>query len=320
MKSLVYVENELLSHPRIEKLKKQLHTDRIIPIDRYQQLFNRGQQDFRAQKNHPSWILAKRHGTLLHQVPDGYGIGRKHNYYFSHFLNCPFDCRYCFLQGMFRSANYVHFINYEDFFSAMETMMRVLGEEHVTFFSGYDGDSLALEHITHFAEEFVAFFRQFPRGELELRTKSINIRHLLSIEPVESVVIAYSLNPDIVTEKIEKKTPPLKKRIVALQKLQSCGWKIGLRFDPLIWFQGCESLYSELFDLVAKELSLDSVHSVTLGAMRAPKHVMRQMQKLLASDPLIASCQSEHSLIEFSQKYLETLLPKNKVFVCQDAS
>ena len=30
-------------------------------------------------------------------------------------LNCVYDCRYCFLQGMYRSANYVLFVNYDDF-------------------------------------------------------------------------------------------------------------------------------------------------------------------------------------------------------------
>ena len=36
---------------------------------------------------------------LVHPVPATYGIGGDENYYFSHMLNCLYDCRYCFLQG-----------------------------------------------------------------------------------------------------------------------------------------------------------------------------------------------------------------------------
>ena len=52
---------------------------------------------------------------MVLEVPDNYGIGAKYNYYFSHKLNCVYDCRYWFLQGLFQSAHYVLFINYEDF-------------------------------------------------------------------------------------------------------------------------------------------------------------------------------------------------------------
>ena len=38
--------------------------------------------------------------------------------------NCIYDCRYCFLQGMYRSAHYVVFINYEDYQWAIEERLR----------------------------------------------------------------------------------------------------------------------------------------------------------------------------------------------------
>ena len=44
-------------------------------------------------------------------TPKDFTIGFKENYYFSHMLNCIYDCKYCFLQGMFNSANFVIFTN-----------------------------------------------------------------------------------------------------------------------------------------------------------------------------------------------------------------
>ncbi|SVD49612.1 uncharacterized protein METZ01_LOCUS402466, partial [marine metagenome] len=64
-------------------------------------------------------------------TPEGYGIGGKNNYYFSHMLNCIYDCRYCFLQGMYRSAHYVLFVNYDEFFGAMDAKLMAHDGEDV---------------------------------------------------------------------------------------------------------------------------------------------------------------------------------------------
>jgi DNA repair photolyase len=42
---------------------------------------------------------------------------------------------------------------------------------------------------------------------MEIRTKSINIKNLLSLKPSKNVEIAFSLNPNEVISKYELKTP-----------------------------------------------------------------------------------------------------------------
>ena len=49
---------------------------------------------------------------------------------------------------MYRSAHYVLFVNYDDFFSAMDAKLVAHDGEDVWFFSGYDCDSLALDPLT----------------------------------------------------------------------------------------------------------------------------------------------------------------------------
>ena len=44
-------------------------------------------------------------------------------------LNCLYDCRYCFLQGMYRSANYVLYVNYEDFTKDIDTLLEQADNE-----------------------------------------------------------------------------------------------------------------------------------------------------------------------------------------------
>ncbi|GIT53918.1 MAG: hypothetical protein Ct9H300mP16_10780 [Pseudomonadota bacterium] len=98
-------------------------------------------------------------------------------------LNCIYDCRYCFLQGMYRSAHYVVFVNYEAFFAGMAGKLEAHPGEAVWFFSGYDCDSLALEPVTGFVSEMLSWLKKYPRAHVELRTKSTQVRSLLAAEP-----------------------------------------------------------------------------------------------------------------------------------------
>ena len=103
----IYIEDNLGAHPRARRLLDRFPDARVIPCRHYTEVFNPSAQSFDLQKQKPSLILARKHGNLVLPVPEGFGIGDGPNYYFSHMLNCLYDCRYCFLQGMFRSAHYV---------------------------------------------------------------------------------------------------------------------------------------------------------------------------------------------------------------------
>ena len=128
------------------------------------EVFNPKAQSFRLQKLRPALILAAKHDAHVLPAPHEYNIGSRHNYYFSHLLNCPYDCRYCFLQGMFRSANFVFFVNYEDFEEALDRRLEEWSGEDVHFFSGYDCDSLAFESVTGFCDSFLPFFEARPKA------------------------------------------------------------------------------------------------------------------------------------------------------------
>ena len=323
---LLYVEEEILHHPRVQDIIKRFPSAHIVSCHRYTEIFNRNGQNFRLQKKNPTFILAKKYGNFLHPIPNNYGIGAKKNYYFSHMLNCPFDCSYCFLQGMYRSAHYVFFVNFEDF---QEEINNHIENETVTFFSGYDGDSLALEPFTGFLKSFLPFFANHPKAELELRTKSIQIRELLLQKPFSNCIVSFTLTPSLIADQLEKRAPPLKKRVEAMQKLQKKGWKIGLRFDPVIHIENFEFHYSELFQTVFSSLPKEAIHSVTLGAFRLPKTTYARMQKLRPEDKLLSLCsESENSLMTFEKSIEQKLLSfcqnailsyieKKKVFLCQ---
>lgn len=324
----IYIEDAVFSHPRTENILQRFPAARRILCERYGEVFNPKAQNFRLQKQRPALILAKKFKQLLLQAPPGYGIGAKKNYYFSHMLNCLYDCRYCFLQGMYRSANYVLFVNYEDFQEEIRATAEATPNQMIHFFSGYDCDSLALEPVTGFADSFLPLFRRLPNAWLELRTKSTQIRLLLDTDPLPNCIVAYSFTPDEIARALEHKTPGNQRRLDALSKLQQHGWTIGLRFDPMIYQNGYQAHYERLFATVFERIDPARLHSVSLGSFRLPDRFYRTLQKLYPEEKLFAGpLESTHGTVsyrssleaELSQFCTEALLhytPEEKLFPC----
>ncbi len=284
----IYIEASVAAHPRTRAVLARYPQATRIECERYGEVFNPRSQNFRLQKTEPALILARKHGGLVLPAPPGYGLGGEHNHYFSHMLNCVYDCRYCFLQGMFRSANYVLFVNYEDFATAMDARRVQHPGEPCWFFSGYDCDSLAFEPLTGFVEWCLPYFAARPDAWLELRTKSTQIRALLDRPALANVVVAFSFTPPGAHAALEHKVPGVERRVAALHKLAARGWKLGLRFDPLIYTDDYEKAYGDLFEQVFAGLDADALHSVSFGAFRLPRAFFKTMAALYPDESLFA--------------------------------
>ena len=328
MVEVVYIEDAVRDHPRVRAICDRIPGASRVSCTRWGEVFNRRGQSFRLEKQRPSLILAAKHGELVLKTPEGYGIGSTRNYYFSHMLNCVYDCRYCFLQGMFRSAHYVVFVNYEDFEREIEDHASA-SEEPAYFFSGYDCDSLAFEPVTRFARRFVALFDSLDSAVLELRTKSLQIRPLLERDAIPNVVVAFSLTPDVVARALENGVPTVERRIDAAARLQERGWKIGLRFDPLIDHEMFEASYRQLFRDVFARIRGDFVHSVSFGPFRLPRGYFKTLSRLYPEEPLFAGAlenrggmtsypeEREQAMIEFASRTLLEYIPADVFYPLQ---
>jgi len=328
----LYIEEEIAAHPRTLEICARFPQAERIPCQQYGEVFNPKAQNFRLQKRNPALILASKYRQRILAVPDGYGIGGSRNYYFSHMLNCLYDCRYCFLQGMFRSAHYVLFVNYEDFISDIGQVLADSKGEDTWFFSGYDCDSLALDPVSGFSREFLPFFAAHPNAYLELRTKSTQIRSLLKHRPLGNVVIAFSFTPAEIHGALEHKVPTIERRLEAMAQLQERGWLLGLRFDPLVYQEHYAQQYSKLFEQVFNQLDVEQLHSVSLGPFRLPRTYFRNILQLYPDEPLFAGpfaesqgmvsyhAELENEMTAFCTRRLREYVPESLLFPCQVAA
>ena len=324
----IFIEQDVLDHERTKTVVSKFPKSRRIIISRYQEVFNKRTQNFRLQKKQPALILASKHKNFVLPAPAGFGIGTKKNFYFSHMYNCLYDCRYCFLQGMYSSANYVLFVNYEDFYSQIETTISDNAKRRITFFSGYDCDSLAFEKISGFLKNTLPIFSGLERADLELRTKSVQLEPLLSMEPQQNCIVAFSLMPEELAKKLDNKAPSISRRIAALTRLAERGWPIGLRFDPLIYSYDWKEKYERLVGSLLEALPNESIHSISYGPLRFPKKMYSEIFKLYPDEDLFSFSMKEadgivsygngieNEMSNFLLEQLSGVVSSEKIFQC----
>lgn len=284
----VYIENEVADHPLALAILSRLGIVEQIRCDRYTEVFNRSAQNFRLQKQKPAIILARKHDRHVLAAPPDYGLPGVDGYYFSTTLNCPYDCRYCFLQGMYRSAHHVIFVNYEDFAHGIEAHARA-AEGAAWFNAGYDNDSLAFDSVTGAVGYFVPLFADLSKATLELRTKSAYVKPLTALDPVNNVVCAFSLAPERVARSLEHRAPSLSQRIDAIAQLQAAGWRVGVRIEPVIVYRGYQREYTELIARLKSILVPAMTHSISYGSYRMPIAFHRRIATLYPDDAFFAS-------------------------------
>ena len=142
--------------------------------------------------------------------------------------------------------------------------------------------------MSKFVDYFVHWFSEHPQFTLEIRTKSTQVRDLLEIEPAPNCVIAMSFTPQEVYQLWEHRIPALSKRLEALSRLQQQGWPIALRFEPLIYLEGFQRHYEQLFAQVFTRLDGESIHSVSTGLFRMPKKFYRNIAAIYPDEALFA--------------------------------
>ncbi len=311
MKKIIYIEKEIKNSKRVQEIVSRFRQKEIIIIDRYSEVFNKKNQSFKLQKLNPALILAKKYGNFINETPKKYTIGNSNNYYFSYMYNCLFDCKYCFLQGLYSSSNYVIFLNYEDYFTHINNKIRSLNGQKSTFFSGYDCDSLVYDRNTMFIQSAIDFFSNFQNAELEIRTKSTYLSPLLR-ESKKNIIIASSFTTEKFSSKYEKGVPKLSKRLNFLKSVVNLGWKVGLRFDPFIVYEGCEKDYQKLFISLFKIIPQNQLHSVTYGNLRYPISLYKNIEKNNTNDKLFSSLDRKSKSVEQDNKqFIEEFCIKN---------
>ncbi len=323
--SHIYVERAAFKYPASAAILQRFPKAQIVEIENYKETFNRYRQDQRAQKKSQKIILAVRRDNFLYPgtsvMPD---FGHKNFFYNLLAINCIYDCQYCYLQGMYSSANLVLFVNNPDYFDATEDALRRLGPIYLCI--SYDTDLLALENIYPYCREWIEFARSRPDLLIEIRTKSSNFAAIADLQACPNVILAWTLSPQTITSVYEKSTPALSARLRAAKEAGRNGWKIRLCIDPIILVPEWETQYKRAVQEVFNVLDPAEIYDVSLGTLRfnsehfckirAPKGPLGPLeQNLLEQGGIVAyAADDQVQLVNSLRTTLLNHLPANKIF------
>jgi len=186
---------------------------------------------------------------------------------------CPLSCSYCILKHYIKSdvikvnRNIDHVINQVD--SIIEN-----DKSHIwRFGTGELSDSLVFDRRYGLNRPLIEYFGEKKRALLELKSKWAQIDHLIPFLN-RFTIISFSLAPQAIIEKEEKRSSPLYKRLKAAKKAQDRGCFIGLHLDPIIIYEGFEKDYYYLVEDIGRILDLDRVIWISLGLLRFPSRMM----------------------------------------------
>lgn len=211
-------------------------------------------------------VIASRSGGFVKPFPCGPGLLSPGWQYFVPAIGCPASCRYCFLHSYHPAGVPIIFANQADMFAQLESAIAV--NPHGYFYGGELCDNLMLERYLGLVGPLIRLFRRYPAAALELRTKSADIEPLLTAGPSPNVVVSWTLSPEETTVKYEQGAASLAERIRSMVKVQDAGFRVGVRFDPIIlegdWREG----YELLLRAMAESLDPGRIDSVQMGCMR----------------------------------------------------
>ena len=181
---------------------------------------------------------------------------------------CPFDCAWCYLKGTFRfrpEGPSPAFKPLEKVQSHVEAFLNEVDTPEILN-TGEIADSLMGENGHKPFSRFIISLFEKQRGHRVLFvTKSTNIKHLLEKPASSQAIMGFSLNAEGIAKRWEKKTPPVKARIEAAQKLYQHGYEIRIRIDPMVPVNDWKKHYVDLIDLIFSDFIPDRI---TLGSLR----------------------------------------------------
>ncbi|KAJ51761.1 spore photoproduct lyase [Clostridium tetanomorphum] len=323
--SHIYIEEKALNYPNTKKILDYFNKAEIVQINHYKDVFSRSHQNYILQKKSPKLILAVKKDNLVYEGAEVCeDFGNSHFYYTSTMMNCIYDCQYCYLQGMYSSANVVIFVNIQDIFNEVKKLLK---KHSVYLCISYDTDILAFENVIDYGRQWINFAKKHKHLTIELRTKSANFKAIEDIKKEENIILAWTLSPDLVIKNYENKTPSLKERLSSIKEAIDKGWKVRLCFDPILYIKQWKETYKNLIDTTFTELSVEKIYDVSIGVFRVSKDYLKRMRKQRLDSVILnypfetvnGLCSYSNNLSENMVVYVYELVkkyvPKGKIYI-----
>ncbi len=247
----IYYEKEIKNYELGQELLKKYQDIPQIVIENHNNI-----EEMRKKKN-SEFIDIKRNLII--------GIRKTHKFVENHKTSdylvpytssgCTAMCMYCYLVCNYNKCAYLRlFVNREQM---LEKIIKTSekSEKELTFEIGSNSDLILENTITGNLVWTIENFANTKKGKLTLPTKFEMVNDLLPLNHNNKIIIRMSVNPEEIINKVEFGTSRLHGRIQAINKLVEAGYRIGILIAPVILLENWKNLYTELIQILNKELS-----------------------------------------------------------------
>lgn len=272
-------------HPRTKRILERFSDAVKIEVGHYKDVFCRPRQNITLQSAAPMLVIGSKTGRLVYDgAPVCQSFGNEYFYYTSCVMNCIYSCDYCYLKGMYPSGNLVIFVNLEDIFAEVQS---ILQRHEVYLCVSYDTDLMALEDLTGFVEEWTAFCKENPGLKIEIRTKCGRTDLWDRLSPQENVIFAFTLSPEEVQKKYEHRTSPLRDRILCAAQAMEKGFSVRLCFDPILYCPDWRKQYQDMLDQAAEVIPMGRLYDVSVGSFRISQDYLKKLRRIMPDSAVV---------------------------------
>ena len=267
----VFVEKRSFDFPLTKRILKNVGSVPSEVIDDSKELL----EDIKASKDaigagKKYLLITRQRGEFVKPCPCTPGYLGCNYFILNIDLNCPLDCTYCILQNYLTNPLITVHVNLEDLWRQLDIFLQRKKHRAIRIGTGELGDSLALDHITENSMDLISYFRKKRNAIFELKTKTVNIKNILKIEPAPNVIIAWSLNSLRIARVEEKGAPSVEERIDAARRVSERGFRIAFHFDPIIRHPDWEEGYKEVIKKLLSTIDPARIAWISLGSLRFP--------------------------------------------------
>jgi len=265
----IFIEKDSFDYPLTRKIIKNTLGVPSEIIENPQNLIDEIKLSEDPKKEGKKYLLiTQQRGEFIKPCPcTSHYIGC--NYFIINLdINCPLDCSYCILQHYLSNPMIVVHVNTKDMWKPLDAFLYRNRKRILRIGTGELGDSLALDHITERSRDLISYFKNRKNVIFELKTKTVNIKNILDIEPADNIVIAWSLNSNKIARTEEKNAPSVNERIEAARQVKKRGYRVAFHFDPIIHYPGWEEGYGEVINELFRKINPFKIAWISLGSLR----------------------------------------------------
>lgn len=248
---VIYYEKNIEEYPLGKDLLKKFNKTPKVIIENHNKI-----DELRSKPN-TEFANLKKHLIIGVRKTHKYTPNKKVSDYLVPYTSsgCTAMCMYCYLVCNFNKCSYLRlFVNREQMLDKMiKTASK--SEKPLTFEIGSNSDIILENTITNNLSWTIENFANSNNGFITFPTKFDMVDDILDVKGIEKIIPRVSINPQKIINMVEFGTSRLDKRIEAINKLKSSGYKVGILIAPIILVENWQELYNDLFEYLAQNLS-----------------------------------------------------------------